>query len=151
MAVLPSTLSKFGMNIGDGNGMVAWPRQPRDMVPSVPSFENMRRIDGTAFLPKYLDLTVTFELMLPIEIRTFQQKYFAARQKVSLNLPSALNFGLGANNTVTSGWIICENVRWTQPPFFTLLKNPGRGNIFYAAVLNFERVEHDGVYMMGAL
>lgn len=145
--MINSNLGKFAFDINDGNGFVIWPIQPKAIEPIIVSPESMKRIDGTAFLPKFITLNVTFEIALPVHIRWFQRMFRIARQRIQLNYTSALNFGLGATGDDLSGWIVSEDVKWTIPPFTTMVKSTGKGSISYSPVLFFENVESDAMFM----
>jgi hypothetical protein len=139
MALTYSELSKYALDVQDGNGWVVLNPQPNDQKVMIPG-EAILSLQGTQKIPLFWDVILTFQSVPKNLFENLARMYNPDRQKVLLNMRSAVNMLGPATGAIGSGWVSTAAI-WRLPPIASV--GQIRGLMVYDLVLTLNRVEID--------
>jgi hypothetical protein len=139
MSLEYSELSKYALDVQDGNGWTVLNPQPNDQKVMLPG-EPILTLQGTQKIPMFWDVILTFQAVPKNLYETIARMYSPDRQKIRLNMRSVVNMLQPASTETGSGWISTDAI-WRLPPIATV--GQIRGVMVYDLMITLHKVEID--------
>jgi hypothetical protein len=139
MTITYSNLSKYALDVQDGNGWTVLNPQPTDQKVLLAG-DPILTLQGTQKIPMYWDVALTFQTVPKNLYEQLARLYNPDRQKIKLNMRSVVNMASPATGALGSGWFSCDAI-WRLPPVTTV--GQIRGFIVYDLTITLHRVELD--------
>jgi hypothetical protein len=139
MTITYSNLSKYALDVQDGNGMTVLVPQPTDQKVLLAG-DPLLTLHGTQKIPMYWDVVLSFQTVPKHQYEQIARLYNPDRQQIRLNMRSVVNMASPATGAIGSGWFSC-NAIWRLPPVATV--GQIRGLIVYDLNITLNRVELD--------